>query len=126
MIHFNKKTGDIGSRCYLHAQDVGDALVFLLHLKKPYDHPDKKKGSGPKFNIASEEEINNFEIAKLIAEVQNKELIFELVEPEDRPGHDFKYSISGDYMRYLGWQPKISARERIKEVVKWTINQEKF
>ena len=125
-IHYNKQTGDMGSRCYLHAQDVGDALVFLLNLKNVVPHPDNKKGNCPKFNIASREEINNYEIAKIIADVQDKELIYELTEPNDRPGHDFKYSISGDYMKSLGWQPKISARERIKEVVKWTINQEKF
>lgn len=126
VIHYNKKTGDIGSRCYLHAQDVGEALMFLLNLKTVYEHPDKKKGNCPKFNIASKEEINNYEIAKIIADTLNKELNYELVEPADRPGHDFKYSISGEYMRYLGWQPKISAKERIKEVVKWTVNQEKF
>lgn len=125
-IHYNKKTNAIGSRSYLHAQDVGDALVFLLNLKEITPHSDHKKGKCPKFNIASNEELNNLEVAQIIADAQNKELQYELIEPHDRPGHDFKYSISGDYMRSLGWSPKISAKQRITEVVKWTVNQEKF
>jgi dTDP-glucose 4,6-dehydratase len=125
-IHINKKTNTIGSRCYLHALDVGDALLFILNLKEiilPIDH---KGGKCPKFNIASIEELNNLEVAKIIAEAQNKELKYDLIEPLDRPGHDFRYSISGDYLRSLGWQPKISVKERLTEVVKWTIGQEKF
>lgn len=125
-IHYDEKTGNIGSRCYLHAQDAADALLFLLNLegpKFPYNH---KGGKCPKFNIASNEEFNNMEIASLISDAMKKHLVCELVQPEDRPGHDFKYSISGEFMRSLGWQPKHSVKERIKEVVEWTINQEKF
>lgn len=123
IIHTNKKTNTIGSRCYLHALDVGDALLFILNLKEIYLPPEHKGGKSPKFNIASTEELNNLEVAQIIAEAQGKELNYELVEPEDRPGHDFRYSISGDYMRELGWQPKIPVKERLTEVVKWTINQ---
>ena len=125
-IHINKKTNTIGSRCYLHALDVGDALLFILNLKEIFLPIDHKGGKCPKFNIASVEELNNLEVAKIIAEAQNKELKYDLIEPLDRPGHDFRYSISGDYLRTLGWQPKISVKERLTEVVKWTIGQEKF
>lgn len=125
-IHYNKKTNAIGSRSYLHAQDVGDALLFLLKLETFPTHPDHKKGKCLKFNIASNQELTNLEVAQIVADAQGKKLKYELIEPNDRPGHDFRYSISGEYMKSLGWQPKISAKERITEVVKWTINQEKF
>ncbi len=125
-IHINTKTNYIGSRCYLHAQDVADALLFLLkleNLKFPKNH---RGGHCPKFNISSNVELNNLEVAKLISEEMSLPLKYELTDPNiDRPGHDFRYLISGEYMKSLGWEPKISTKDRIKELVQWYINGEK-
>jgi dTDP-glucose 4,6-dehydratase len=38
-----------------------------------------------------------------------------------RPGHDLRYGLSGEYMKELGWEPKYTLRERIKEVVDWSL-----
>ena len=38
-----------------------------------------------------------------------------------RPGHDLRYSISGEKMRSLGWAPSIKLRERINQLVKWSL-----
>ena len=43
-----------------------------------------------------------------------------------RPGHDLRYALSGEYMKSLGWEPKISFRERIKEVVDWTLENNRW
>ena len=123
IIHQDSKTGKIGSRCYLHALDVADALLFLLNLKdvkKPEGH---RGGKCNKFNISSSDELNNLEVAKMVAKAIGKELKYELVDPNiDRPGHDFRYLISGEYLRSLGWVKKINAEEGISNVVKNTIN----
>lgn len=121
-IHYNQKTNEIGSRCYLHAQDVADGLLFLLNL----DEVQPPKGAHcAKFNISSNVKIDNLEIAKIIAESMNKELKYELTDPNvERPGHDFTYSISGEYMKSLGWSPKISTKDRIRQLVQWYINEE--
>jgi dTDP-glucose 4,6-dehydratase len=125
-IHINTKTNTIGSRCYLHAQDVADALLFLLkldHVEFPKNH---RGGKCPKFNISSSVEINNLEIAQLIASAMNKDLNYELVDPNiERPGHDFRYLISGEYLKTLGWKQKIETKERLKQLVQWYINGEK-
>jgi dTDP-D-glucose 4,6-dehydratase len=48
------------------------------------------------------------------------ELNYELVDPNiERPGHDFSYAISGDYLRSLGWQPSMPIEERIEKVSNW-------
>jgi dTDP-glucose 4,6-dehydratase len=121
-IHHDSKTGKIGSRCYLHAQDVADALLFLLNLKdvkKPEGH---RGGRCNKFNISSDDELDNLQVAKMVAKSMGKELKYELVDPNiDRPGHDFRYLISGDYLRSLGWTKKITIEEGIDRVVKNTL-----
>ena len=52
-----------------------------------------KGKSGESYNISANNEINNFVIVKKILELINKsEDLIEFVE--DRPGHDFRYSMS--------------------------------
>ena len=41
-----------------------------------------------------------------------------------RPGHDLRYALSGDYMKSLGWEPKVALSQRIKQVVEWYINND--
>jgi dTDP-glucose 4,6-dehydratase len=117
-----------GSRHYIHAKDVADGLLFILGLKEEqlsdYDYGGAKC---PKFNLVGPEEINNLELAKLIADAQGKELNYELIDfHSSRPGHDLRYALSGEYMKSLGWEPKISLRERIKEVVDWTLENNRW
>jgi len=122
IIHQDSKTGKIGSRCYLHALDVADALLFLLNLKDVKKLESHRGGKCNKFNISSSDELNNLEVAHMVAKALGKELKYELVDPNiDRPGHDFRYLISGDYLRSLGWVKKIDAEEGIFNVVKNTI-----
>ncbi len=127
-IHADRTKTIPGSRHYIHAKDVADALLFLLNLdSKKIKTPDYGGAKCPKFNIVGAEEINNLELAKIIAEVQNKELKYELVDfHSSRPGHDLRYALSGEYMKSLGWYPKISLRDRITEVVTWTLANENW
>ena len=127
MIHSNKERTEAGSRHYIHAKDVADGLLFLLNLKGVDFERDYGDAKCPKFNLVGPEEVNNLELAKLIAEAQNKELNYELVDfHSSRPGHDLRYALSGEYMESLGWKPKISLRERIKEVVSWTLENDRW
>ena len=79
----------------------------------------------PKFNLVGKEEVNNLEIAQIIADAQGKPLNYELVDfHSSRPGHDLRYALSGEYMRKLGWEPRVSLRERLGEVVEWTLKND--
>lgn len=113
-----------GSRHYLHAEDVSSAVLFLLNYSGRLDatYGDIKC---PKFNIVGSEELNNLKLAEMIAEAQGKELKYELVDfHSSRPGHDLRYALDGDKMKQLGWKPAKSIRERIAEVVKWTLEND--
>jgi dTDP-glucose 4,6-dehydratase len=126
-IHSDSTRTIPGSRHYIHAADVADALHFLLKLDPTKLERDYGGAKCPKFNLVGKEEFNNLELAKLSAAAQVKELKYEMVDFHSaRPGHDLRYALSGDYMRELGWEPKVSLTERIGEVVQWTLDNERW
>ena len=114
-----------GSRFYIHASDVADGLMFILQDLKDYQHHDSYGVKVcPKFNLVGKQEINNLQLAQLIADAQGKELKYDLVDfHSSRPGHDLRYALSGERLRKLGWQSKISLTDRINEVVQWTLGR---
>ena len=120
-IHSDKSKTIPGSRHYIHAIDVAEAILFLLNNKIEND-TDWGGAKCPKFNIVGSEEINNLELAKIIANSQSKELKYEMLDfHSSRPGHDLRYSLSGEKMKKLGWIPKIKLSNRINQVVKWSL-----
>jgi len=83
-----------------------------------------KGKSGESYNISGNNEINNFVIVKKILELMNKpEDLIEFVE--DRPGHDFRYSMSSEKIsKELGWKPKVNFEKGIQDTIKWYLDHE--
>jgi dTDP-glucose 4,6-dehydratase len=126
-IHANPEKTEAGTRHYVHASDVADGLMFILGLDLSKLEKDFGGAKCPKFNLVGPEEIDNLSLAKLIAEAQGKELKYEMVDFHSaRPGHDLRYAMSGDYLKRLGWEPKIKLSERIQEVVEWTLDNPRW
>ena len=125
-IHSDSTKTIPGSRHYIHAEDVASAVLFLLNHEEIYE-PTWGNAKCPKFNIVGSEELNNLELAQIIAEAQGKELKYDMVDfHSSRPGHDLRYALDGDKMKLLGWEPAKSVRERIGEVTKWTLDNERW
>ena len=125
-IHSDKTRTIPGSRHYIHAEDVSSAVYFLLQYKGTFE-PTWGNAKCRKFNIVGSEELNNLELAQIIADAQGKELKYELVDfHSSRPGHDLRYALDGGKMRELGWTPAKSVRERIAEVTNWTLNNQRW
>jgi len=125
-IHSNTEKTKAGSRFYIHAADVADAIYFLI-TNKPYVAPDFGGARVPKFNIVGKEEVDNLTLARMLADAQGKELIYEMLDFHSlRPGHDMRYALSGDLMRSLGWEPRISLTERIQQVSDWYLENERW
>ena len=126
-IHSNEEKTKAGSRHYIHAQDVADGLMFILNLKNYVHQGDFGNAKCPKFNLVGPEEIDNLSLAEKIANAQNKELIYELIDNHSsRPGHDLRYSLSSDLLKSLGWEPKIKLSKRIEEVVDWSLKNNRW
>ncbi|WP_125778617.1 dTDP-glucose 4,6-dehydratase [Pseudoalteromonas rubra] len=120
-IHSDKTCTIPGSRFYIHAQDVADALLFLVDTNCS-ENADNEQTLCPKFNIVGARELNNLELAQIIAQVQNKPLHYELVDfHSSRPGHDLRYALCGEKMKQLGWSPKVDLLDRLEQVVHWTL-----
>lgn len=125
-IHSDETKTIPGARHYIHAEDVSDALLFLLKQDTVVETNNYGGAKCPKFNIVGAEELNNLQLAEIIAEVQGKPLLHKMVDfHSTRPGHDLRYALSGEKMRKMGWEPQ-DIRGRISEVVEWTLANERW
>ena len=125
-VHANKEKTIAGSRHYIHAKDVANALLFLLQYDISSLEPDETGAKCQKFNIVGKDEINNLELAQFIAKVQNRELKYDMVDFHSlRPGHDLRYALDGTKMADMGWKPQ-SAFERLESVIKWTLDNDRW
>tara|TARA_B100001057_G_scaffold501113_1_gene620737 strand:+ start:5111 stop:6136 length:1026 start_codon:yes stop_codon:yes gene_type:complete len=125
-VHANEEKTVAGSRHYIHAEDVADALLFLYNYDMSTMTADKTGAKCQKFNIVGKDEIDNLELAQFIAKAQNKELNYEMVDfHSQRPGHDLRYALDGSKMANMGWTPH-SAFERLETTIKWTLKNDRW
>ena len=75
---------------------------------------------GEKYNVCADDETDNLTLASLIAELMEKDLDYELSYPEkERPGNDFRYSVSGKKLNDMGWKQEVSLRDGLKKTIDW-------
>lgn len=111
-IHADRTRTKAGSRFYIHAQAVADAVCFIMRNGTP----------GHKYNIVGEREVDNLELATLIADCVGKPLRHEMVDfHSSRPGHDLRYALDGSKLEALGWQPPQSFEHALQQTVQWTM-----
>lgn len=124
-IHSNKEKTKAGSRFYIHARNIADALLHILdECDETLDNYDSSKG---RFNIVGEIETDNLELAQMIAEVLGKKLKYEMVDfHSQRPGHDLRYALDGEKMKSLGWVHPIPFKESLKNTIEWTLNRKEW
>jgi dTDP-glucose 4,6-dehydratase len=128
-IHSNPEKTKAGSRHYIHAADVADALMFLLNYRnidKIEIENDYGGAKCQKFNIVGAEELDNLELAQFIADVQGKSLNYEMVDfHSQRPGHDLRYALDGVKMKTMGWTPQ-PVKNRLSQVINWSLENNRW
>ncbi|MFT4303212.1 MAG: dTDP-glucose 4,6-dehydratase [Candidatus Woesearchaeota archaeon] len=116
----NKKVPVYGKglnvRDWVHVHDHNEAIDLILHKGK----------IGETYCIGGDAEKTNIEITKNILRLFHKgEDLIEYVE--DRKGHDFRYAIDfSKIKKELGWSPKHSFKQGLKETVQWYIKNENW
>ena len=87
--------------------------------------------NGEVYNVGGDNEKENIEVVELICEILQemkpspasksyKDLISFV---EDRPGHDYRYSIDNSKISgQLGWKPKVPFRSGLQKTVEWYLN----
>lgn len=114
-IHAYPGATKAGSRFYIHATSVAEAVSFIM--SKPvgqYPQVDKPD----RYNIVGDREIDNLSLALLIGEILGKEVKYQLTDfHSSRPGHDARYALDGTKLAGEGWQPTANFEGKIKETV---------
>lgn len=112
--------GRIGSRFYLHARNQADGLLHTLGLDFPAFSDTVRNPL--RLHITGEREVDNLEMANLIAKYAGRELNYEIVDfHSSRPGHDLRYALNNDAIAATGWKMPIPFEESLKRTVEWTM-----
>jgi dTDP-glucose 4,6-dehydratase len=95
-------------REFLHVEDWVRAAIAVLERGEP----------GVIYNIGGGQELANLELARRICALAGAppDLVTFVA---DRPGHDFRYGVSADRLRSLGWAPEIAFDEGLERTVAW-------
>lgn len=110
----------IGSRSYIHSRNFSDALVFILKNVKPHLHEPGKIDKPDRYHIAGDKQVDNLELAHMIADLMGKELNYKIVDfHATRPGHDKHYGLNDNKLKNLGWQSPISFEDSLSSTIKW-------
>lgn len=122
------RTGDIGTRHYLHARNLADALLFLIARGRPAAFPTMHNMGlntsmvPERYNIAGPSPVSNLELADMIAGFVGKPLNYELVDFHSaRPGHDPHYGLDPSKLMALGWAPPVDFETSLEKTVRWSI-----
>ncbi len=117
LIHSDKTKTQPGSRFYIYAKNVCASLVFLL----------ENGTHGEKYHVVGEREVDNLELATLIAKYMNKDFEYELVDfHSNRPGHDLRYAIEDLNLNNLGWVNPLNFEESLRKTVEWTMQNKNW
>jgi dTDP-glucose 4,6-dehydratase len=104
-------------REWIHVDDHCRGVAAVLKNGKP----------GEIYNIAGTDEFENIELARKIISYFGKteEESFKFVE--DRKGHDFRYSLTGNKIRReLGINPQINFEKGLCETIDWYVANESW
>jgi dTDP-glucose 4,6-dehydratase len=117
IIHSNKNLTKAGSRFYIHANNVCSAVNFIL----------SKGTHGDKYNIVGEKELDNYQVASIIADILGKPLNYEFVDfHSSRPGHDLRYALDGSKLAKMGWDLECTVEKSLETTVKWSLENPKW
>jgi dTDP-glucose 4,6-dehydratase len=103
---------------YGNGKNIRDWIYVDDHCNAILDVINKGK-NGESHNISANNEIDNLTVIKKILSIMNKsEDLIEFVN--DRPGHDFRYSLDSSKIRKeLKWKIKFSFEDRLEQTIEW-------
>ena len=96
-------------RRFLAAQDFAAALILLMSKGAP----------GEIYNIGSDDEFSNLDVARMIAGHLNLRVETQITFVEDRPFNDCRYAIDCSKLKALGWKAERPLTDHLGDVVQW-------
>ncbi len=95
-------------RDWLHVDDHCRAMLAVLERGEP----------GEAYNIPAHNERPNLQTIRLILDELGKPKSL-ITYVEDRPGHDVRYSMTGEKLAALGWRPEVDWEAGMRASVRW-------
>jgi dTDP-glucose 4,6-dehydratase len=100
-------------RHYLHARDFAAAITLLI----------EKGVEGEVYNVGSDDEYTNLEVAELVCDVFGKDSREEVIFVKDRLFNDRRYSISSARMQSLGWRAQRRLVDELGDIAQWYVDR---
>lgn len=99
----------LNQRTFLSVHDFCNAIDLLV-----------KQGSiGEIYNVGTEEEYRNKDIAEAVCKIFEKDFADNIKYVEDRPFNDARYSVNYKKIMDLGWAPTRTLAEELPDIVSW-------
>jgi len=95
-------------RDWLHVADHCSAIFHLI----------ENGVNGEVYNLAADQEFTNIDLTRQILTLMNKD-DSSISYVNDRPGHDFRYSLDCSKINKLGWKSDYLLNEGLKETITW-------
>ena len=112
-VQIHARAGVVSSRRYIDVEDVCAATLTVLTKGGIISG----RGSGY-YNIGSDTDYSNLDVAVRIAELMQKPIRWELVtDPPNRPRPDMNYFVTTDRLKALGWSQRISLDTTLKRIL---------
>jgi dTDP-glucose 4,6-dehydratase len=117
-VTIHTSNGKPGKRYYNPVENIADALLFILKRKATmYSSADNNRPD--RYNMTGGTELDNLEMAQLIAKLLGKPLKYELIDAESiRPGYDQFYAKTDGALTELGWKAPITLEEGLSWIKK--------
>jgi len=100
--------------------------IYVLDFCRAIDLAIEKGKAGSLYNVSASNELPNIQVVTAVLEQLNKSN--DLIQfVEDRPGHDFRYSLDSSRIRKdLGWRPQEIFADALRQTVQWYVDNERW
>jgi dTDP-glucose 4,6-dehydratase len=96
-------------RRYLDVEEFCDGVILVADEGAP----------GGVYNIGTDDEHTNIEVARLICAVLGRDVDEETIHTDDRPFNDRRYAVETDKIRALGWSSEARLSQSLDHLVRW-------
>lgn len=106
-------------REFLHVDDLSDACVFIMNLEEKALRAVFSDPFSYLINIGCGKDMSIMDLARLIKEIVgfHGDLIFDKTKPNGTP----RKLLDMSKLKKLGWSPKISLRDGIRQTYEWCL-----
>ena len=117
-------------KIYGKGKNSREWIYVLDHCKALYK-VFKKGKIGENYNIGTNQNLKNIELAKKIIQISKNLNLFnkknKIVFIKDRPGHDLRYALNSSKIKNkINWRYEVNIKEGLLKTFEWYIHNKNF